>query len=691
MSIYLYLLSMANRLEITFFLILLLLTQLCSSQILRTKNWHFGYNTSLIFEKDTVLVDTSAIRTAESCASLSDINGNLLLYTDGVSVWNRQHQIVGNGSGLLGHESSSRGSVLLSINRDDSSIILFTTDSRGGSNGLRYHLIKMNSKDSFNISKKNILIKSNIAEPIAAINHQDNKRVWVLCREFNGFDYFSYLVTSEGIIDCPVTSKSAIFIGKSEPATAQNDIVISSDGRMLAQCYFALSKLELFKLNNQSGNLYDGFVLDDQWYPTGLSFSPNNEYLFLSERTRDIIQYKMSVFNKSYVLANNFHYPGLYYKFELQQTLQRKILSVRPDSISLDVIVNPNTYGSDLEIKIGGQSLGNQPQPVGLPNFNYSYFYTPSIDFSYDHNCRNNSYGFEATDTFQAREFIWRFNTSHKQFEKNGEKVQISLMDTGWWQVTLVGNGAYQSDSVTKNIYVYERIVEDFLGNDTSVCVGDSLTFELKTPKDMHCIHWMGQTGQDYENYHKESYKVDSNGTYTVKMTNKAFCTFYDTINVNLIPLPEKPVISYATGELAGTVKTAKYNWYLNDTFLLQTTERSILPLKNGYYRLQYINENGCEGPLSDSFWVGNVGMIPANPTDILIFPNPSNGEINIKVAESAKYDVDIFDIGGKLVFSESYDILDEKALRIDLLSGNYHLKVTYRNQYFLTKLVIQP
>ena len=85
---------MDNKIKISFLLALLSFTQLCSSQILRTKNWHFGYNTSLIFEKDTVILDTSAIHSDESCTSISDINGNLLLYSDGITVWNKNHKII---------------------------------------------------------------------------------------------------------------------------------------------------------------------------------------------------------------------------------------------------------------------------------------------------------------------------------------------------------------------------------------------------------------------------------------------------------------------------------------------------------------------------------------------------------------------------------------------------------------------
>jgi hypothetical protein len=79
-----------------------------------------------------------------------------------------------------------------------------------------------------------------------------------------------------------------------------------------------------------------------------------------------------------------------------------------------------------------------------------------------------------------------------------------------------------------------------------------------------------GQAGQDYENYHKDTFVVDTAGSFYVKITNKAFCTFYDTLQVTAIPKPNKPIISYLSNELASTEIAHRYRWFFNDTFLLK-------------------------------------------------------------------------------------------------------------------------
>lgn len=684
---------MDKKIKISFLLALLSFTQLCSSQILRTKNWHFGYNTSLIFEKDTVIVDTSAIHSDESCTSISNVQGNLLLYSDGVSVWNKNHRVIGNGTGLLGHQSSSRGSVLLPFENKDSIFYLFTTDYQGNSNGLRYSKILNLGNDSFYIVSKNNRLHSSVAEPIGAINHQDNIRQWIIVRQFNGYNYFAFLLGRDGVIDCPTISKSTVYIGKStNPVSAQNHLTLSPNGNLVANAYYWLHKVELSQFNRNKGIVSNSILMNNIRLPTGLAFSNNNQYLYVLERDYNIIQVKMKNYYDNQVSKGMFIIDNVYYnKVALNPTIHGQMLMIQQGAQFFGKIEFPNKADSACNYILEGLPLGKVIWRYGLPNFNVSYFNAPSLDFSYEHNCQTNEYSFTAKDSFASTDYQWRFTNKQIDITKTGKKVNQKLVDGGTWEIRLIASNSQSSDTLIKNIEMFPIVKDDFLGKDTSLCAGEAVSIVLRTPQNMHCIHWMGQTGQDYENYHKDSFTVDSTGNYFVKMTDKAFCTYYDTIQITLNPLPEKPIISYATGELAGTVKTAKYNWYLNDTFFLQTTERSILPIRNGYYRLQYLNQNGCEGPLSDSFWVGDVGVLYSFLVGVQLYPNPTDGEIHLKVAESAEHEVEIFDMGGKLILSETHDIMSEKVLHLELPAGKYYFKLTADSRYFLTTIIIQP
>ena len=65
--------------------------------------WYFGLEAGLDFNSGTpVVLTNSAMNTYEACTSISDANGNLLFYTDGLTVWNKNQQIMVNGTGLDG-------------------------------------------------------------------------------------------------------------------------------------------------------------------------------------------------------------------------------------------------------------------------------------------------------------------------------------------------------------------------------------------------------------------------------------------------------------------------------------------------------------------------------------------------------------------------------------------------------------
>ena len=67
-------------------------------------NWYFGFGGGIKFNQNnnTVLrVNDGQLFTNEGCASISDSSGNLLFYTDGSRVWNKNHTTMMNGLGYF--------------------------------------------------------------------------------------------------------------------------------------------------------------------------------------------------------------------------------------------------------------------------------------------------------------------------------------------------------------------------------------------------------------------------------------------------------------------------------------------------------------------------------------------------------------------------------------------------------------
>ena len=80
----------------TFILLFCTLTVLAQGE---ANFWYFGRQGGLNFNNGTATVALgSNINTYEGCASFSSANGNLLFYTDGIKVWNKNHQVMPNGT-----------------------------------------------------------------------------------------------------------------------------------------------------------------------------------------------------------------------------------------------------------------------------------------------------------------------------------------------------------------------------------------------------------------------------------------------------------------------------------------------------------------------------------------------------------------------------------------------------------------
>src|SRR6266850_1570202 len=97
--------------KISILIITLFASTLAFSQH-QTDNWYFGVLAGLNFTSGTpVPITDGALSTTEGCSTISDPLGNLLFYTNGVSVWNRNNEIMPNGDSLNGDISSTQSAL----------------------------------------------------------------------------------------------------------------------------------------------------------------------------------------------------------------------------------------------------------------------------------------------------------------------------------------------------------------------------------------------------------------------------------------------------------------------------------------------------------------------------------------------------------------------------------------------------
>ena len=96
----------------------LLIFILCLQQLLFAQKegniWYFGKNAGIDFNSGVpVALKDGALSTREGCASICNAKGEILFYTDGISVWDRNHKIMPNGTGLNGDPSSTQSAIIV--------------------------------------------------------------------------------------------------------------------------------------------------------------------------------------------------------------------------------------------------------------------------------------------------------------------------------------------------------------------------------------------------------------------------------------------------------------------------------------------------------------------------------------------------------------------------------------------------
>ena len=140
----------------------------------RAMHWYFGDKAGIDFSSGYPVSDTNGQMTVlEGNASIGDTNGNLLFYTDGKTVWNRNHILMMNGTGLgVGQNASPHDCAIIIPKPGDNNIYyIFTVDGWENQfqNGLRYHMVDMtldNGKGA--IIQKNQLLFTPLTEQLAA-------------------------------------------------------------------------------------------------------------------------------------------------------------------------------------------------------------------------------------------------------------------------------------------------------------------------------------------------------------------------------------------------------------------------------------------------------------------------------------------------------------------------------------------
>lgn len=375
-------------------------------------NWYFGRMAGLNFSSGkAIAVTNSAMNTMEGSATISDENGGLLFYTNGIDVWNRLHKKMPHGSGLLGDLSTTQSAVIVPKPGSATHYYIFAVDDAGGPNGLTYSEVDMGADNGKgDVITANTRLITPITEKITAVYAANNRDVWVTVHHWGSNAFYNYKVTSEGVNKTPVISNTGMVIeGADNSGHYAGWMNISPNGKKLAVANGLLS-VELFDFDAQTGVISNAKIIKSPAKCYGIEFSPNSNLLYVSSENL-LLQYDTKAQD---IPATQTIVGTVEVASSIKLAPDAKIYVVNKYlSKSLSVINNPNIAGTGCNFAADAVDLGGRETFVGLPNFLIEPYYL--LDIKAKNDCSDTVVSFSTEGTLSADSVVWDFgdgNTS---------------------------------------------------------------------------------------------------------------------------------------------------------------------------------------------------------------------------------------------------------------------------------------
>jgi len=349
-------------------------------------NWYFGNKAAVNFSGAPVALTNSVMNAPEACGSISDAQGNLLFYTDGMTIWNRDHKVMQNGTGLAGTVKSAQVQIIGDLVKKERYYVFTTANSYSNLSYTAYSVVDM-TLGSLGVNLqplggvvstlKNIPVLDNNGQPITtgavtAVPHANGTDFWILIPTHK--DLLAFLFDSSGLATMPVVNTLFPFTSfpyrsfyvKASPKLSYpvgfDYIVAVGMGHNLEA-----NELHSYGFDSNTGTLSN----------LGIAFVNAQNLRINPEFNTDgtILYYSSNAFGNAYFykydIINNNHQsiptiiPGVN-SGQLQRNKNGEIYISIDGAVNLAEILNPNSFPA-CNINATAISLSGQKSLKGLP------------------------------------------------------------------------------------------------------------------------------------------------------------------------------------------------------------------------------------------------------------------------------------------------------------------------------------
>ncbi len=349
----------------------------------RSDIWYFGAFAGLKFSSGTpVALTNGALYTNEGCATISDTSGALLFYTDGVTVWNKNHQVMPHGTNLNGDPSSTQSAIIVTKPGSNTQHYLFTMDEIGGSDGLQYSIVDMTlagGTGDVDSTNKNIPVEPFMTEKLIAVQKLNTQDFWIAAHKWGTDEFYVYSLTLTGFQSTPIISHTGMVHNTSVIQNTYGQMKFNVCGNRLALAASYMDTVEIFDFDNVTGIVSNPVTLPLTAHVYGVEFSKNSHFLYVStyDPSATLVQFDLTSGNAATILASKTTLSTTPDIYALQLANDGKIYVTRSWSSYLGVINFPEIAGIGCNYVDNGVNLDPNftgiTSSLGLPAITASY------------------------------------------------------------------------------------------------------------------------------------------------------------------------------------------------------------------------------------------------------------------------------------------------------------------------------
>lgn len=275
----------------------------------------------------------------------------------------------------------------------------------------------------------------------------------------------------------------------------------------------------------------------------------------------------------------------------------------------------------------------------------------------------------------------------------NGETTkEINVTESATYVVVIEdGTGCTaKSNPITVEFIEFNPVVLSVNGY-SGFCEGVNDEVEISASAGFETYLWSnGET--------ERTIKVSKAGQYSVIATTRDGCTSQsEVLDVQTVPLPEKPVINQFGRNLGVEDNYSSYQWFRDGSIIFNQNRPLLENISEDFlgseFTVRVTNESGCPNTSDPYSFTTSVEKTDIHES-ITVSPNPSNGvfDLKINIQNSKPIDIIITNLAGEEIYSKRNIILNgqlEHNINItNQATGVYMLNINGSGFTWNTKLI---